>query len=97
MVIIYANSSYTVIHSQHLTHDTGCKQTDGRWVSSQGLRRTCAVYAHISLAVFSNRVSVHFSSGRLCVCLQAVSNEAPTSLHLSDCSQGSLCLPVPYP
>ncbi len=46
---------------------------------------------HITHTAISNRVLVHC----LCVCLQAVSNEAPTSLHLSDCSQGAWAFQCP--
>lgn len=49
---------------------------------------------HITLTAISNPVLVHYRCC-LCVCLQAVSNEAPTSLHLSDCSQGAWAFQCP--
>lgn len=49
---------------------------------------------HNPLAVISSWVLIHCICC-LCFCLQAVRNEAPTSLHLSDCSQGTWAFQCP--
>ncbi len=87
-------TQYYFFHSKHLTHDIGCKQTDGGSEVREVDSGTHVLYIHNTLAVISNRVLVH-ESCCLCVCLQAVSNEAPTSLHLSVCSQGAWAFQCP--
>lgn len=81
-------------HSQHLTHGISCKQTDGRSEAREVDSGTHVQYTHITLAVIPTRVLVHLRS-LWCVCLQAVSNEAPTSLHQSDCSRGACAFQCP--
>lgn len=74
------------------------RQTTGQR-SGRGLGLTCGGSSSSLLQLASNGALVHCSLC-LCVCLQAVSNEAPTSLHLSDYSRGAwlscaLCMRAP--
>lgn len=60
-------------------------QRPGKWTQAHMLD------AHITLAFILKL----FSRRCFCACLQAFRNEAPTSLHLSDCIQGAWAFQCP--
>lgn len=68
-----------------------CKQTDGE-VRGQGsgLRRSCW-----KTAAVESPFQMPFSRRWYRACLQAVCDQAPTSLHLSDCIRGAWALRCP--
>lgn len=101
IVILFSDFFSFSIHSQHLTHDIRCKQTDG---GSEAMEADSGTHARIAACLwqpfqtlFSSRCFLSFFLFFFfsCACLQAVSSEAPTSLHLSDCIQGARAFQCP--